>query len=269
MILRPLEPPPVTSQDFLPAWSVVERVQRQSYDGCWMITQPSHAALAGDFAAKMTGPDLCATLTQKLPLKSIPKMDAAIIRAIALHDAGWGVSDAQAIMQSRSVRQGCPRSFIQCSTAEFLDAWEKSIEVAASTGPAGGYIVSRHFARIAEQNAAHMPPQDQQRISSFLKSEAARQKQLSAKQERSKEELGRLTDVLQFCDLLSLYVCSSAQENAEFPEYFGVTVRLTVANDGYRLDPPLIEPGAKFKVAALRHPATKEESSREIEIGIW
>jgi hypothetical protein len=263
MILRPLEPPPVTSQDFLPAWSVVERLQRQSYDGCWMITQPSHAALAGDFAAKMIGPGLPATLTQKFP-----KMDAAIIRAIALHDAGWGVSDAQAIMQSRSVRQSCPKSFIQCSTAEFLQAWEKSIEVAASTGPAGGYIVSRHFARIAEQNAAHLPQEDQHRVSSFLKNEAARQKQLSAKQERSKEELEQLTDILQFCDLLSLYVCSSAQENAEFPEYFGVKARLTVANDGYRLDPPLIEPGAKFKVAALRHPATKEESSREIEIQI-
>jgi hypothetical protein len=31
----------------------------------------------------------------------------------------------------------------------------------------------------------------------------------------------------------------------------------------------VIEPEAKFKVAALRHPATKEESSREIEIRIW
>jgi hypothetical protein len=256
MILRPLEPPSVTGTEFLPAWTVVERLQRQSYDGCWMITQPSHAVLAGDFAGKMTGP-------------KIPKMDAPMVRAIALHDAGWGVPDAQAIMQSRSVRQGCPRSFIQCSTAEFLEAWEKSIEVAASTGPAGGYMVSRHFARIAEQNAAHVPQQDQQRVSSFLKNEATRQKQLSAKQDRSIEELESLTDVLQFCDLLSLYVCSGARENAEFPEYFGVKVRLTVVNDGYRLEPPLIEPGATFKVAALRHPATREESSREIEIRIW
>ncbi len=216
----------------------------------------------------MIGPDLPANLPKKLSPKSLPTTDAAIIRAIALHDAGWGIPDAQAIMQSRSVRQGCPKSFIQCSTAGFIEAWEKSIEVAASTGPAGGYIVSRHFARIAEQNAAHVPQEDQHRVSGFLKNEAARRKQLSAKQERSEEELELLTDVLQFCDLLSLYVCSGAQENAEFPEYFGTKVRLTVVNDGYRLDPPLIEPGAKFKVAALRHPATKEESGREIEIRI-
>jgi hypothetical protein len=255
MILRPLDPPSVTSTEFLPAWNIVERLQRQSYDGCWMITQPSHAALAGDLAAKMTGPEM-------------PKMDAAIIRAIALHDAGWGVPDAQAIMQSRSVKQSCPRSFIQCSTVEFLAAWEKSIEVAGSTSPAGGYMVSRHFARIAEQNSAHVSQEDQLRVSSFLENEAARQKHLSAKQERGLEELELLTDALQFCDLLSLYVCSGAQDNAEFPEHFGAKVRLTVENDGYRLDPPLIEPGTKFNVAALRHPATKDISGQEIEIAI-
>jgi hypothetical protein len=254
MILRPLEPAPGTSAEFLPAWNIVERLQRQSYDGCWMITQPSHAALAGDFASKMTGP-------------KTPKMDAPIIRAIALHDAGWGIPDAQAIIQSRSVRQGCPKSFIQCSTVEFLAAWEKSIEVAGATGPAGGYMVSRHFARIAEQNAGHVPQQDQQRVSGFLKNEAGRQKHLSAKQDRSIEELELLTDALQLCDLLSLYVCSGAQENAEFPEYFGTKVRLTVENDGYRLNPPVLEPGA-FRVAALRHPAKADSSSREVELFI-
>ncbi|HET9365139.1 MAG TPA: DUF3891 family protein [Candidatus Angelobacter sp.] len=255
MILRPLELPTASTAEFLPAWSVVERMQRQPYDGCWMITQPSHAVLAADFAAKLIAPQ-------------IPKMDAAVLRAIALHDAGWGVPDAQAIMQSRSVRQGCPKSFIQCSTAEFLAAWEKSIEIAASTGEAGGYMVSRHFARLAEQSTARVPPADQNQITHFLQNEAARQKQLAAKQERSIDELELLTDALQLCDLLSLYACSGSRENAEFPEYFGTKFRLTAANDAYTFDPPLIEPGTTLKVAALRHPATREESSREIEIRI-
>ncbi len=254
MILRPLEAPPVAGHEFLPAWTIVERLQRQAYDGCWMITQPSHAVLAGDFAAKMTGANL-------------PRMDAAVLRAIALHDAGWGVPDAQAIMQSRSVKQGCPRSFVQCSTAEFLAAWEKSIEVAASTGASGGYMVSRHFARIAEQNPAHVPQQDRERVSGFLANESARQKQLSASQERNVEELELLTDVLQFCDLLSLYVCSGARENVVFPEYFGVKVRLTAEIESYKLDPPLIEPGS-FKVAALRHPAKRNESGKEISFTV-
>src|SRR6478752_50700 len=99
MILRPLEPPPAASPEFLPAWSVVERLQRQSQEfnaGCWMITQPSHAALAGEFAARMA-------------LPQTPRLEAALVRGIALHDAGWGVPDAQAIMQSRAVHKGAPR----------------------------------------------------------------------------------------------------------------------------------------------------------------
>src|SRR6476469_6880725 len=140
MIVRPLETVPATSAEFLPAWSVVERVQREVHEGCWMITQPSHAALAGEFAARMTGVNL-------------PNLDAPVIRAIALHDAGWGMPDAQAIMQSRSIGQGAPKSFVECGVGEFVDAWEKSIDVAASASATGGYIVSRHFERIAKANS--------------------------------------------------------------------------------------------------------------------
>jgi Protein of unknown function (DUF3891) len=255
MILRPLEPAPPTSSEFLPAWNVVERVQRQTHDGCWMITQPSHAALAGEFAARMS-------------YAHAPKLDAALVRAIALHDAGWGVPDAQAIMQSRSISQGCPKSFIACGVGEFLVAWEKSIEIAESTSPAGGYMVSRHFARIAEHGAAQITDGDHHKISLFLEHEAIRQKQLAAKQNHSAEELESLTDVLQFCDLLSLYVCSGARDRVEFPEYFGTKARLSAETDGYKLEPQLFEPGKEFRVAALRHPATKEVSGQEIEIRI-
>ena len=221
-----------------------------------MITQPSHAALAGEFAAKMAA-------------GRIPRIDADLVRAMALHDAGWGIPDAQAIMQSRSVSQGCPKSFVACSVSEFLAAWEKSIEVAASSGPAGGYIVSRHFYRLAEQRVSHAGETDSEgnKLARFMSTESQRQKHLAAKQERSTAELEALTDVLQFCDLLSLYVCSGASDSAQFPEYFGVKARLTVANDIYKLDPPIIESGSKFAVAALRHPATKDASGRALQIG--
>jgi hypothetical protein len=195
-------------------------------------------------------------------------MDATVIRAIALHDAGWGVPDAQAIMQSRSVGQGVPKSFIACGVGEFVNAWEKSIDIAESAGPAGGYIVSRHFSRIAEHGATKYPAADRDKAKRFLEHETTRQKQLAAKQDYSSAELEQLTDVLQFCDLLSLYVCSGARDNAEFPQYFGVKVRLTMEAEGYRLDPQLIEPGSEFKVAALRHPTAKGASGREIEIRI-
>jgi hypothetical protein len=255
MILRPLDSIPATSTEFLSAWSVVEQSQRQIVDGCWMITQPSHAALAGEFAAKMAGVNL-------------PNLDAPIIRAIALHDAGWGMPDAQAIMQSRSISQGAPKSFVSCGVGEFVNAWEKSIDVAASTSAAGGFIVSRHFERIAKANSSKTSESAHLTMESFLRNEAARQTKLAAKQERTPEELEALTDVLQFCDLLSLYVCCGARQNVEFPEYFGTKARLTVEPDSYQLDPILIEPGTEFVVAALRHPATKEASGKEIKIRI-
>jgi Protein of unknown function (DUF3891) len=255
MILRPLDPIPATSTDFLPAWSVVEQSQRLITNECWMITQPSHAALAGEFAARMTGVNL-------------PNMDAPVIRAIALHDAGWGMPDAQAIMQSRSIGQGAPKSFVACGVGEFVNAWEKSIDVAASASATGGYIVSRHFERIAKANAAKIPEEYRPLSESFLRNEAQRQARLAAKQEHTPEELEQLTDVLQFCDLLSLYACCGARQNVEFPEYFGTKARLTVETDSYRLDPILIEPGTTFVVAALRHPATKEASGKQIEVRI-
>ena len=255
MILRPLELTATNQNEFLPAWSVVERVQRQPNDGCWMITQPSHAALAGEFAQKIVAPQA-------------PKADAALVRAIALHDAGWGIPDAQAIMQSRSVRQGCPRSFVDCTVSEFLAAWEKSIAIAESAGPTGGYIVSRHFWRLAEQRVIQSREQtpDRNQLARFIESESRRQNQLAARQEHDAAELESLTDLLQLCDLLSLYVCSGAQDKAEFPEYFGIKVRLQVEDQAYRLDPPIIQANAKFAVAALRHPVTRQESARALEI---
>ncbi len=257
MILRPLQSPPPASPDFLHAWSVVERLQRQHYDACWMITQPSHAALSGDLAGKMSA-------------EQLPSFDAALVRAIALHDAGWGIPDAQAIMQSRSVNQECPKSFINCNVNEFLFAWEKSIDVAATVCPAGGYIVSRHFHRLAEQRLADSDDNqnDQSKLARFVKDESRRQSQLAAKQHQSHAELELLTDVLQFCDLLSLYICSGAREHVELPEYFGLKVRLTVEDEIYTLAPSVIEPGSQFTLAALHHPASKGVSGHQITITI-
>ena len=93
--------------------------------------------------------------------------------------------DAQAIMQSRSIGQGAPKSFVACGVGQFVDAWEKSIDVAASASATGGYIVSRHFERIAKVNCSKLPQGDRQTMESFLHNEAERQKKLAANQERT------------------------------------------------------------------------------------
>jgi hypothetical protein len=253
MILRPLESAAPSTNEFVPAWDVVQRTQTHKYKQCWLITQPSHAVLAGELAAKVSSPQL-------------PSLDANLLRAIAMHDAGWGVPDARAIARSRSTPQHRPESFIQIPVAQFLEAWEESIATAQAVSPAGGYIVSRHFCRIAEPRAKS--GNDVRQVQQFLDRESQRQKKLLPKQTHGTKELELLTDLLQFCDLLSLYICCGAREKVVFPEYFGVTVRLTQEETGCKLDPQLIAPGAQFSVAALRHPATKEISSQEITMKI-
>jgi hypothetical protein len=258
MILRPLHPPAPANDRSFPAWQVVERLQRQKYESCWMITQPSHAVLAGELAARLQGPQM-------------PRLDADLLRAIALHDAGWGIPDAQAITRSRATRPQAPRSFLETEIEEFLEAWTQSIQVAQSAGAAGAYIVSRHFQRLAEHRigAAADSDRDRKKLETFVAHETQRQRRLAAKQDRSGQELELLTDLLQFCDLLSLYMCSGARESAGFPECLGFTVQLSAQDEGYRLEPPLIGPGGKFSVAALRYPETKDISSAAIQIEIW
>jgi hypothetical protein len=257
MILRPLEPAPAKDSKFVSAWPVVERLQRKTYEQCWMITQPSHAALAGQLAARLISPNF-------------PKLEADLIRAIAMHDAGWGLADAQAVMASRSSRHEPPKSFLQTDVAKFLIAWTQSIDIVRPISATGGYIVSRHFWRLAEHRLSHADDSasDRKKIGGFLFHESTRQKKLAAKQSRNSEELEQLTDLLQLCDLLSLYICAGACEKVEFPECLGLRLKLNVEAEGYRCQPELIAQGAQFSVAALRHPATKEKSGEEIPISI-
>lgn len=255
MILRPLEAlaPPSSGAAFIPAWHAVEPLQRAHYESCWMITQPSHAALAGEIAAKLAG-------------EHVPRLEPELIRAIALHDAGWGMPDAQSVMSSRSVQRNPPCSFLQVSVAEFLSAWRQSIETALSTSPAGGYMVSRHFWRLAEHRlkSSQDSSADRARLEEFVNFEGGRQKKLASKQSRSTDELETLADVLQFCDLMSLYLCCGSCEDVQFPKYFGVSIKAMQEPDGLRLIPALIPTGTRFDVAALKHPATTGESGKEL-----
>lgn len=257
MIIRPLDPEPATGTEFLPAWPVVQRIQKQKYESCWLITQPSHAALAGALAAALSGPQL-------------PQPDAKLIQAIALHDAGWGMPDAQIIQMSRADSRYRPASFLETSVPEFLSAWTKSIEVGQSVSPAGGYVVSRHFYRLAEHRL-HLPQDrktDRQNLQSFLNSEARREKKLAALQDLTLPDLERLTGLLQLCDLLSLYLCCGAQDRVVLPSYFGIQLRLTPGPDGIYLDPPMIAPKTRFSFAALRCPATEQVSGCQMDVNI-
>ena len=215
MILRPAEAP-TRSGGLRPAWSVIEQAQRRAERDPWLITQQDHAKLSGEMAAAISS-------------QEYPALDADVIAGIALHDAGWAQFDDVSLP---------PVSFLDADPRHIGAAWNDSIQAAAQASPVAGYIVSRHFARIAQSDLGSNRPDAATLLAAFVAQEEKRQSALLEQQRFTREELEVFTDVLQFCDLLSLYVCCGAVEDIEFPQHFsGRAVRLHTTAEGLRLDP--------------------------------
>lgn len=240
--------------DLIPAWEAVERKQKQVSQEWWLIAQPDHAALAGDIAANLCFP-------------SLPKLDSQVIHAIALHDAGWARFDGGERGTGRDLEvslrdpkldnTGRPLSFLDMTPEEFVQAWTDSIERAQQTGALGGAIVSQHFTRLAQSrlHASCDAEDDKRQLRDFVVREQERQKHLVSHEAISPENLEGLTDLLQFCDLLSLYLCCGAEENVEFPQKFnGHVIRLLREAEMCRLDPPVLSDGMSLGVTARRYP---------------
>ncbi len=254
MVLLPLNSPsgesgrtkPLGQANLVPAWEAVERQQKRDAQAWWLVTQADHAALAGDLAANISSP-------------LFPKLDPDVVRAIALHDAGWKQFDDDGYAD---IMKRKPRSFLEMAPVEFLSAWRDSISIAEQAGPLGGIVVSGHFSRLAEtrlQTAGDIPD-DTQRFRSFITNETERQKRLATLDECSRENVEILIDVLQFCDLLSLYLCCGAQENVEFPQKFrGPSVRLFRESEFLGTEPRVFGSGVSLGVQARRYPVSSDD----------
>lgn len=254
MILRPLQTSPARSAATEPVWVVIERSQRQVETfsgGCWLVPQPAHAALSGEVAAH-------------LDAKAFPGITPEVVRAIALHDAGWSPDDAAVIQESRARgAKAKPYSFIAAPPKDTLAAWTGSIEIAGKSSPLGGYLVSRHFAAIGEMFRAQVDPKTAKLLAGFSAAERTRQERLRKKLTASDAELDRLLEALQFTDLLSLYISAGCAEHVEFPQAIGgKAMHLQRQGDSIRITPSPFRGAVTLTVAALRHPRTGEESSR-------
>jgi len=230
----------------IPAWQAVEKRQKQEADAWWLIAQSDHASLAGDLAARLDSP-------------SIPALSSEVIRAVALHDAGWAQFDNR-IGRVASAASLMPLSFLSVAPAQFLIAWTDSISAVATTGAVGETIVSEHFSRLARNRLASRSDskEDTQRLEEFLSSESCRQMHLRAGIQQSAAYLELLTDVLQFCDLVSLYLCCGAAEPAEFPQEFGGnTIRVRCEEDAFLFTPPVFGRGTALGVGARTHPGNR------------
>ncbi len=241
MVLRPISAAPETQACSQPAWPVIEETQHRQVREYLLITQPDHAALAGAIAAVL-GPPL------------LPELSPEVVQGIAVHDDGWARFDA-------CMPSGKPVSFIDLPPSTFLQAWMGSIERAAEVAPIAGAIVSRHFWRLGtgRMNSKQDSPEDERALREFLSDENARQERLTRGYERQEFEF--LTDVLQFCDVLSLYLCCGAQQNVEFPQSFsGKKVRLQRVREQAaavcRFDPSPFRQGCDLAVMGRAFPGS-------------
>jgi uncharacterized protein DUF3891 len=258
MILHPIGPAPPAGSETIPAWKAVAAAQKQSAPAWWLVAQPDHAALAGELAVQFAAPGFQIS-------------DREVVRAIALHDAGWAKYDGGGEAgggQNTAPRLlhdefGRPLSFLQAPVAMFVEAWAASIECAEEkAGAIGGLMVSGHFRRLAENrlNSVEDSAGDAAHIRKFVENEAQVEEARLCRQPRTRAEVERLVDLLQFCDLLSLYLCCGSRASVQFPQAIGRRpIVLRRRGELCLLDPSPFGEEISLDVAARRDPASRTE----------
>ncbi len=316
MILRPLNPslPAALRDEFISAWSAIKKIQNECRHDGWLITQPAHAALAGEIAQHLHWPGLspeageendhqpgAAAMRedgQAADYDPVTEDDPASLwlRAISLHDSGWGPVDAAVIrkLQGSDLRGRGPQplrgagsppsraakpafiqpvSFINFPPVDALSAWIASIEICAAYAPIAGYMVSRHFCRLSEDRIAGGQPLEPGQIAGssvpltrehemykgFQAGERVRQQRLLPATGKAPGELEARVDQLQFCDVLSLYICSGAAENVVL-QLGSEPIRLVRHATGCSLRPSPFSHEVVVTVSGLRYPRPEAQS---------
>jgi hypothetical protein len=253
--------------DFVSAWEVIARAEKTISVKYHLVRQPDHARLSGQIAAQLS-------------IAGAPALDDDIVRGISLHDEGWADFDCgrerlHATPASYSETHvalnatGRPLSFLEIKTEDFLRAWGGSIEAAEAVAPIAGLIVSGHFQRLGRFgiSTGTYSQDDAQRVRKFLACEEERERKLLRLQSRTDREVEYWTDVLQFCDLLSLYLCCGLEESVEFPQRIGPTgetIKLHVKDGVNVLAPAIFADQAEFETAARAYPPDAQEPSTKL-----
>lgn len=190
----------------------------------WVITQPDHARLSGAVAAAFDR-------------ERLPYVTDEVVRGIAAHDRGWLGLDGAApnpILPPFEA-DGRLRSFLNTPPKLFLVAWTGSIQHAEQIGPTAGTMVSQHFERLAQFRLAQMRDTDEDvaRLGHFLVQESSRQSRL-CKGADARFAAERL-QLLQFCDVISLYVCCRIESEVTIPQQLGAGP-ITIATRGGRTE---------------------------------
>lgn len=249
------------------AWEAIARTQKTVSAKYHLVRQPDHARLSGQ-------------IVERFAIAGAPAVEDDIVRGIGLHDEGWSDFDSgRQRLQATPVEysagsvplnaEGKPLSFLEIKAEDFLRAWRVSIEAAEAVAPVAGLMVSGHFRRIGRfgMGTGTYSEDDMNRVREFIAGERERERTLLRLQGRSTAEVEYWIDVLQFCDLLSLYLCCGSEENVEFPHRIGPkgeTIRLQVQDGVNVLSPSPFAREAEFSLEAHTYPRGIHESPTKL-----
>jgi len=191
MIYRNSESVRVGSPSTPTGWQVFVASQQASFTH--LVSQPAHAALAGQLAGFLK-PEIFGPISHE------------VINIINRHDRGWFEADLTALEQSAHV---VPKSFLAVAPEDAILCWQSSIHSAEKQSSLAGILTSKHFCLLVSQSdSVHRK---------FVQEETGRRELLEKDYSGAIEHLERYTAALGFCDLLSLFLCCGVEQCATVP----------------------------------------------------
>jgi hypothetical protein len=223
-----------------------------------LIAQPDHARLSGELAALFRA-------------SILPEVTQSIARAIAAHDDGWArrfAFERDLHGDPPRTNTGRPQHFMQVPVEESLAAWTGSIKAAGEVSRLGEYMVSAHFSRIGRSRIQMEvdTPDDLRHLEGFVHEEEEWQAKHETEIGLPKEQLSEYVDLLQFCDLLSLYLCCGTTQAAEFPQQFkGERISIRYDDGVYYTSPSLFaDTPQRFYLPVRIYPSASGEGHTRI-----
>jgi hypothetical protein len=194
MILRTALPSAYEGNPAAEPWAKFVEGQNTYIPVLGYISQPARAALSGRLAAALNG-----TLFSEVPEE--------VIAAIGNHDAGWAQPDLAALEDAERI---FPLSFISTPAVISVSAWRRSIAEAQSRSPLSTFVVRSHFCLLAPRDgdAEH---------EAFRKQETEDLQRTAPEIAHSAADQKRFVDLVGFCDLLSLLLCSGWPVEVQMP----------------------------------------------------
>lgn len=156
----------------------------ETVDGFRFITQPDHAALAGQFAD--------AWGNDRFELAD-PR--AAVALAAHTHDDGWGPYDRRPHLHD----DGSPVDFYELDAEPWTDLYERGIDAVAELDPYAGLLVSMHGSGLRRRRYGLSPewPDTPEAFAAFVEREERRQRELlGAIDDRVDDEDAHLLDAI-------------------------------------------------------------------------